>query len=70
MAICVKMENLSHYGDIVSGLYADCYIRLKKVCETGLDVLWLIISDKHNLFPEKSEYMEPYKHQELNMFEE
>lgn len=51
-------------------LYADCDIRLKKVRETGQDVLRLIIPDKYNRFPESPACMAPYKYQELNMFEE
>lgn len=57
-------------GDMVSGLYTDCDILLKKVRETGRDVLRLIIPDKYNHFPEDPDCKEPYKHQELNMFEE
>ena len=58
-----------HDGDMVSGIYEDCSIRLKKVRETGRDVLRLIIPDKHNRFPEDENCMEPYRHQELEMFE-
>ena len=54
---------------MVSGIYEDCGIRLKKVRETGRDVLRLIIPDKHNRFPEDENCMEPYRHQELEMFE-
>lgn len=57
-------------GDLVSGLYENCDIRLKKMRETGRDVLRLIIPDKYNQFPEKPDCMEPYKYQELPMFEE
>ena len=57
-------------GDMVSGLYEDCSICLKKARETGRDVLRLIIPDKYNRFPEDENCMEPYKHQELDMFEE
>lgn len=58
-----------HNGDMVSGLYEDCDVRLKKVRETGRDVLRLIIPDKHNRFPEENGCMEPYRHQILEMFE-
>lgn len=57
-------------GDLISGLYEDCDIRLKKVRETGKDVLRLVIPDKYNRFPEDTKCMEPYKYQELPMFEE
>ena len=46
---------------MVSGIYEDCGIRLKKIRETGRDVLRLIIPDKHNRFPEDENYMEPYR---------
>ena len=59
-----------HDGDMVSCLYEDCSIRLKKVRETGRDILRLIIPDKYNHFPDEESCMEPYKHQELDMFEE
>ena len=59
-----------HDGDMVSGLYEECSIRLKKVRETGRDVLRLIIPDKYNRFPEEESCMEPYRHQKLDMFEE
>ena len=58
-----------HDVDMVSGIYEDCSIRLKKVRETGRDVLRLIIPDKRNRFPEDENCMEPYRHQELEMFE-
>lgn len=70
IAMRVKHGETFHDGDTVSGLYADCDIRLKKVRETRRDVLRLIIPDKYNRFPENPDCMEPYKHQELNMFEE
>lgn len=59
-----------HDGDMVSGLYEDCDIRLQKVKETGRYVLRLIIPDKYNRFPENDACMAPYKYQELSMFEQ
>lgn len=70
IAMRVKNGELFQDGDMVSGLYTDCDIILKKVRETGRDVLRLIIPDKHNRFPEDPSCMAPYKYQELNMFEE
>lgn len=58
-----------HDGDVVSGIYEDCSIRLKQVRETDRDVLRLIIPDAHNRFPEDENCTEPYKYQELKMFE-
>ena len=69
MGMRVQGGETFHDGDMVSGIYEDCSIRLKKVRETGRDVLRLIIPDKHNRFPEDENCMEPYRHQELEMFE-
>ncbi len=69
MEMRVQGGETFHDGDMVSGIYEDCSIRLKKVRETGRDVLRLIIPDKHNRFPENENCMEPYRHQELEMFE-
>lgn len=70
MGLRVQSGEVFHDGDMISGLYEDCEIRLKKVRETGRDVLRLIIPDKYNRFPEDARCMAPYKHQELPMFEE
>lgn len=56
-------------GDMVTGLYLDCPIRLDLVCESGRQVLRLIVPDANNLFPEDSRCQEPYKYQTLTMFE-
>ena len=65
----VQDGEVFHDGDMVSGLYEDCDLRLKKFQETGRDVLRLIIPDKYNRFPENKDCMAPYKYQELSMFE-
>lgn len=39
-------------GDMVSGIYEDCDVRLTEFEETGRMVLRVIIPDKHNRFPE------------------
>ena len=70
IAMRVKKGEIFQDGDMVSGLYTDCDIRLKQVRETGRDVLRLIIPDKHNCFPDNPACMAQYKYQELNMFEE
>ena len=68
MGMRVQSGETFHDGDMVSGIYEDCDVRLKKVRETGRDVLRLIIPDKYNRFPEDTHCMEPYKYQELDMF--
>ena len=69
MGMRVQSGETFHDGDMDSGIYEDCDVRLKKVRETGRDVLRLIIPDKYNRFPEDENCMEPYRHQELEMFE-
>ena len=64
----ISYLKIIHDGDMVSGIYEDCSIRLKQVRETDRDVLRLIIPDAHNRFPEDENCMEPYRHQELEMF--
>ena len=68
MGMWVRNGETFHDGDMVSGIYEDCSIRLKQVRETDRDVLRLIIPDAHNRFPEDENCMEPYRHQELEMF--
>lgn len=50
------------HGQMVSGLYEDCNIRLDLSRETGRDVLRLIIPDADNRFPEDPLCKEPYKY--------
>lgn len=47
-------------GDMVSGIYEDCDIRLNIYEETGRRVLRVIIPDKFNRFPENSQCILPY----------
>jgi hypothetical protein len=70
MGMRVQAGESFHDGDMVSGLHEDCDVRLKQCRETGRGVLRLVIPDKCNHFPENAECMEPYKYQELPMFEE
>ena len=76
--ICYILNTLGHRvrngeifndGDFVSGIYSDCNIRLKKVRETGRDVLRVIIPDTQNRFPDNPKCEEKYMHQDLKMFE-
>ena len=39
-------------GEMVSGIYEDCDVRLSEFEETGRTVLRVIIPDQHNFFPE------------------
>ena len=48
-------------GDMVSGIYEDCQIRLDEFEETGRKVLRVIIPDKDNIFPDDERCMEHYK---------
>lgn len=52
-------------GDLVSGIYADCDIRLDEYEETGRTVLRVIIPDKYNVFPEDGCCMPAYRVQLL-----
>ena len=53
-------------GDMVSGIYEDCQIRLDEFEETGRNVLRVIIPDKYNIFPEDERCMDVYKLQLLS----
>lgn len=48
-------------GDMVSGIYEDCQIRLDEFEETGRKVLRVIIPDKDNIFPDDERCMDIYK---------
>lgn len=52
-------------GDMVSGIFEDCDVRLDEFEETGRTVLRVIVPDKHNRFPEDEECMEVYRYQLL-----
>lgn len=52
-------------GDMVSGIYEDCQIRLDEFEECDRKVLRVIIPDAHNIFPEDDQCMEVYKLQLL-----
>ena len=60
MALRVKNGERFHVGDMVSGIYMDCDIRLDAFQETGRTVLRIIVPDKNNRFPEEDGCMEPY----------
>ncbi len=52
-------------GDLVSGIYEDCNVRLDEYEETGRKVLRVIIPDKYNIFPEDEHCMAVYRLQLL-----
>ena len=54
-------------GDMVTGIYEDCSVRLDEYEECGRKVLRVIIPDKHNRFPEDPDCMVPYTLQRLKM---
>lgn len=60
----VQKGEVFHEGDMVSGIFEDCDITLKKYHETGRDVLRIIIPDRNNRFPGEEGCEEPYSHQE------
>lgn len=52
-------------GDLVSGIYEDCDIRLDAYEETDRTVLRVMIPDKYNVFPEDEHCMPDYRLQLL-----
>ena len=57
-------KRFSH-GELVSGIYEDCDVRLEEFEETGRTVLRVIIPDKHNIFPDDIRCMYPYTLQSI-----
>ena len=56
MGLRVQRGETFHDGDLVKGLYLDCDILLRKVTDImGIPVLRLVIPDKWNRMPIKSE---------------
>ena len=47
-------------GDMVSGIYEDCDVRLDEYEENGRRVLRVIIPDADNIFPEDASCKAPY----------
>lgn len=66
LGLRVQSGERFHAGDMVSGIYEDCDIRLDEYEETGRKVLRVIIPDKYNVFPEDEHCMEPYNLQMLD----
>lgn len=57
----VKAGERFHDGDLVSGIYEDCDVRLNEYEETGRTILRVIIPDRYNLFPENEHCMASYR---------
>ncbi len=51
-------------GDLVSGIYEDCQIRLAEIEDDGKTFLRVIVPDKNNRFPEHPECEYPYMMQQ------
>lgn len=60
----VQKGEIFHEGDMVSDIFDDCDVLLKKYHETGRDVLRIIVPDSDNRFPGEEGCEEPYSHQE------
>ncbi len=65
LGLRVQAGERFHDGDLVSGIYEDCDIRLDEYEETGRTVLRVVIPDKYNIFPEDGRCMSVYRVQLL-----
>lgn len=65
LGLRVQAGERFHSGDMVSGIYEDCDIRLDAYEETGRTVLRVMIPDKCNIFPEDKQCMPVYQLQLL-----
>lgn len=61
MGLHVQAGERFKAGDLVSGIYEDCDVRLDEFEETGRKVLRIVIPDKNNIFPEDPRCMEVYR---------
>lgn len=66
LGLRVQADEQFHDGDLVSGIYEDCDIRLDEYEETGRRVLRVVIPDKYNVFPEEEDCMPVYRLQMLD----
>ena len=65
LGLRVQAGERFHAGDLVSGIFLDCQVRLDAYEETGRTVLRVVIPDKDNRFPEDEACMETYRLQML-----
>lgn len=58
----LRVQSGEHFqsGDLVSGIYEDCDVRLEEYEETERRVLRVIIPDADNVFPEDEACKAPY----------
>lgn len=61
MGLRVQRGERFKAGDMVSGIYADCEVRLDEFEECDRKVLRVVIPDKHNRFPEEHGCMDIYQ---------
>ena len=47
-------------GELVSGIYEDCDVKLETFIETGRKLFRVVIPDKNNVFPDDGNCMYPY----------
>lgn len=65
LGLRVQAGERFYNGDMVSGIYEDCDVRLDEYEETGRTVLRVIIPDRYNIFPEDRRCMSAYRVQLL-----
>jgi len=56
-------------GDIITGIYEDCSVKLVEFEDAGQKVLRVIVPDKYCRFPDDPLCMDEYKHQLLTIDE-
>lgn len=63
--LALRVQAGEHFknGDMVSGIYEDCDVRLVEFEETGRTVLRVIIPDKYNRFPDELKCERKYARQ-------
>lgn len=63
----LRVQSGEHFksGDLVSGIYLDCDVRLDEYEETGRTVLRVVIPDKNGHFPEDPSCNELFQLQKL-----
>ena len=65
MGLRVQQGEKFKDGELVSGIYEDCKVRLEEFTEADRTVLRVIIPDGHNRFPEEPDCSETYRLQSL-----
>ncbi len=60
MGLRVQAGEQFQAGDMVSGIYEDCDVRLDAAREDGRNVFRVVVPDKYNRFPEEEGCMDRY----------